>query len=73
MENGVKVLSEYRLERAREMLDAARQNLNINQYKLSNKRKPGRGSDYTASASRFSMDVSIFINFAQSCKIVYYE
>jgi hypothetical protein len=25
MENGVKVLSEYRLERVREMLDAARQ------------------------------------------------
>ena len=31
MENGVKVLSEYRFERAKEMLDAARQNLNINQ------------------------------------------
>lgn len=27
MENGVKVLSEYRFERAKEMLDAARQNL----------------------------------------------
>ena len=35
MENGVKVLSEYRLERAREMLDAAKQNLNINQYRTS--------------------------------------
>ncbi len=35
MENGVKVLSEYRFERAKEMLDAARQNLNINQYRTS--------------------------------------
>lgn len=35
MENGVKALSEYRLERAREMLDAARQNLCINQYRTS--------------------------------------
>ena len=35
MENGVKVLSEYRLERAKEMLDAATQNLNINQYRTS--------------------------------------
>ena len=35
MENGVKVLSEYRFERAKEMLDAATQNLNINQYRTS--------------------------------------
>lgn len=35
MENGVKVLSEYRFERAKEMLDAARQNLHINQYRTS--------------------------------------
>ncbi len=35
MENSVETLSEYRLERAREMLDAARQNLNINQYRTS--------------------------------------
>ena len=35
MENGVKVLSEYRFERAKKMLDAARQNLNINQYRTS--------------------------------------
>ncbi len=35
MENSVEALSEYRLERAREMLDAARQNLNINQYRTS--------------------------------------
>ena len=35
MENGLKVLSEYRFERAKEMLNAARQNLNINQYRTS--------------------------------------
>lgn len=35
MENGVKVLSEYRFERAKEMLDDATQNLNINQYRTS--------------------------------------
>lgn len=35
MENGVKALSEYWFERAKEMLDAARQNLNINQYSTS--------------------------------------
>lgn len=35
MENGLKELSEYRFERAKEMLDAARQNLNINQYRTS--------------------------------------
>lgn len=35
MENGVKVLSKYRFERAKEMLDAAKQNRNINQYRTS--------------------------------------
>lgn len=35
MENGLKVLSDYRFERAKEMLNAARQNLNINQYRTS--------------------------------------
>ncbi len=35
MERSVKELSQYRLERAREMLDAARENLNIGQLKTS--------------------------------------
>lgn len=35
MECSVKELSRYRLERAREMLDAARENLNIGQFRTS--------------------------------------
>lgn len=38
MENGLKELSQYRFERAKEMLDAARQNLN-NLKKYSNNYK----------------------------------
>lgn len=35
MESSIEVLSKYRLERAEEMLDASRENLNIGQYRTS--------------------------------------